>query len=186
MTGFKHTHLPLFLTALCLVGLSGCSFHLAVPEVFAYETVKRGDTFKLQQGIHFPAYTAAVTIQNGSQKSGFKLDQYYPFCTLELKTQSSSYRIIQQDTFTVYKVNAYTEYVMKPGVHYASLGLLLANNSSDIVYKTVFYLKSENQPDVELLSCQHWDDPSTHPYHLSLKQIKQTLNGVFIIDSVQP
>lgn len=182
MKDFKYNRQLYLLSVLFLTVLSGCGFNLKVPEVFAYETLKPGATFKLQQGIHFPAYTALVNLQNGTQKSGFKLDQYYPHCTLELKTQSSSYRIIQPDVFTLVKIQTQTEYVMKPGIKYASLGTLLADNSSDIIYKTVFYLKSENQPDVELLSCQHWDDPSTHPYHLSLAQIEQTLNGIFIIN----
>lgn len=183
MSVITHLNKIALLTAFSLSGLSACGFNLKVPDVYAYETIKAGSTFKLQQGIHFPPYTAMVSLQNGTQKSGFKLDQYYPHCTMELKTQSSSYRIIKPDTFTVEKVITHTEYVLKPGVKYASLGMQLANNSSDIIYKTIFYLKSENQPDVELLSCQHWDDPATHAYHLSEEQIKQAMNGIFIISA---
>jgi len=176
----KFLRLPVACIALLL---SSCVMNTTQPTSFAYEILKPGASLVLLQSIRFPGYSAAVTIQYGELRTGFRLDQYYPNCRLELRSQSPNPRIIEPDRFTIYKVHTNIEYVMNKPVMTAGFGLHLADGTSDQIYSTILYLKSEKQPEVELLSCQRWEDPTNFPEHLSVDQIKQTLDGFFTLEN---
>ena len=165
--------------------LLGCSaVTTSNQQSYAYELIKPGASLVLHKPIRFPDYSATVNIQAGQIKSGlFSLDNYHPNCRLELRGQSGGIRTIEPDRFTIYKIDTQIEYVMnKNPVKLAGWGLHMANSVSDMVYSTILYLKSEKQPQVELLSCQHWEDPTNFPAHLTLQQISQTLAGLFTIE----
>ncbi len=168
---------------LLLIFLCGCAGKASV-QPLAYEMIKPGATLVLNEAIRFPAYNAAVNIQNGKVKGGlFSIDNYHPNCRLELYSQSPNARIINPDRFTIYKIHTNIEYVMNKPVMLAGRGWHMADGTTDQIYITILYLKSEKQAEVELLSCQHWEDPGHFPTHLSLDQIKQTLDGLFIVEN---
>lgn len=170
-------------TACIALLLGSCVTNTPQQSSFAYETLKPGASLILHQPIRFPAYSATITIQYGELRQGFRLDQYYSNCRLELRSQSPNTRIIEPDRFTIYKIHTNIEYVMSKPVMVAGLGLHLADGTSDQIYSTIFYLKSEKQPEVELLSCQRWEDPTNFPEHLSVDQIRQTLDGFFTLEN---
>ncbi len=164
--------------------LSGCRGTAMTQQTYAYEEIKPGATLVLRKAIRFPAYTAAVNIQDGEIKSGlFALDQYHPNCRLELKSQAHEARTLQPGRFTIYKVSTYIEYVMRQPLKVAGWGINLASSISDEIYSTTLHLKSAQQSEVELMSCQHWEDPSNYPAHLSLGQIQKTLHGLMTIEN---
>jgi hypothetical protein len=180
-TIFKYTWLTVLLVALLL---SGCRSTATIQQTYAYESIKPGATLSLQRAIRFPADTAAVNIQNGEIRSRqFSLNQYYPNCRLELKSQPSEPLTIQPGRFTIYKITHHIEYVMRDPVRVAGWGINLFNSDTDEIYSTTLYLKSTEQAEVELLSCQHWEDPTDFPVHLTLKQIRQTLHGLMTIET---
>jgi len=172
------------LTSLLLVAvLTSCTTSIAQPSS-AREHVRAGATLVLNDTIRFPAYSATVNIQNGQVRSGlFSLDKYYPNCTLELRSQANSARLIKADRFIIYKVTTGIEQVMNKPVVVAGPGFHLADGATDDAYITKMYLKSEKQKDVELMSCQHWEDPTSFPSHLTLKQIQQTLGNLFTLET---
>ncbi len=172
-------------TALLVVLLlSGCRGATINQPLYAYETIKPGSTLTLQKSILFPPYTAALDIQGGQVKGGFSLGQYYPHCRLELKSQSNQSRLIQPDSFLIYKVSREIDYVMTKPVKLAAWGIHMANGVTDEIYTTVLYLKSKRQPEVELLACLHWEDPSDYPAHLTLNQIRETLRGLMTVEAL--
>lgn len=164
--------------------LSGCRGTSMAQQTYAYEVIRPGATLVLHKPIRFPAYSAMVNIQDGEIKSGlFALDQYYPNCRLELRSQSDEVRTIQPDRFTIYKISDHIEYVMRRPVMVAAWGIDLANSVSDEIYSTILYLKSAQQPDVELISCQHWVDPTDFPAHLNLREIQKALDGLMTLEN---
>ena len=175
---------PWYTALLVALFLGGCNSAATMQPTYAYEIIKPGATLTLQRAIRFPAYSATVNIQNGEIKGRlFSLDQYYPNCRLELKSQASEPRIIQPGRFTIYKITNYIEYVMQRPVKLAGRGINLVNSATDQIYITTLHLKSDQQTEVELLSCQHWEDPTSFPAHLSLKQIQQTLDGLMTLET---
>jgi len=173
------------LTSLLFVTvMTSCTGNISIAQPSStQEHIRAGATLVLNETIRFPAYSATVEIQNGQVRSGlFSLDKYYPNCTLELRSQSDSVRMIQADRFIIYKVTTGIEHVMNKPVVVAGPGFHIADGATDDAYITKMYLQSEKQKDVELMSCQHWEDPTSFPRHLTLKQIQQTLGSLFTIE----
>jgi len=171
------------ISLLILIFTAGCTTPSSRQVPYAYEELHPGMSLVLHKTIRFPAYTAAITIQTGELKQGLSLDTYYPNCRLELRSQSPQVQIIEPQRFMIYKIRNHIEYVMSKPVMLAGLGLHTADGTSDQVYSTILYLKSEKQPEVELLSCQHWEDPTSFPHHLTVDQIKQTLDDLFTLEN---
>ena len=168
---------------LVVLSMAGCRSTAMSQPTYAYETIKPGSTLVLHSSIQFPAFSAAVDIQYGNIRSGFGLDQYRPHCRLEMKSQSDQARLIRPGSFSIYKISNYIEYVMLQPIKVAGRGVNLTSSVTDEIYSTTLYLKSEQQPEIELLACQHWEDPSNFPAHLTLEQIQQTLDGLMTIET---
>jgi len=166
---------------LILVLASGCSININITQQNAENVLMPGSTLELTQALKMPAYRASFIIQDGVIKSDFTNDQYYPYCRLEMKKPTTTKRVIVPGIFTVTKIYTHTEFALRNPVKLASMGII-SSTPSDEIYSTIIYLSSDKNPGVELLACEHWEDPNGFAQHLSLKQIKDTLDGVFIIN----
>lgn len=172
-----------FSSLLLFTLLSGCAGSQAQTRT-ADEEITIGSALILNDTIRFPPNSASVDIQNGQVRSGlFSIDKYNPNCTLELRSQSSDTRLIRPDRFTIYKINTNIEQVMSQPVMVAGFGFHMADGSTDDIYITRFYLQSEKQKDVELMTCQHWEDPTNFPDYLTRQQIQQTLGSLFTLEA---
>ena len=177
------TQSRLLTSLLFAASLTGCAGSLAQQPPTAEEQISIGSTLVLNDTIRFPPYTASMDIQNGQVRSGlFSIDKYRPNCTLELRSQADSTRLIQADRFTIYKISTDIEQVLSRPVMVAGLGINMADGANDESYIIRFYLKSEKQRDVELMTCQHWEDPTGYPAYLTKQQIQQTLGSLFTLE----
>lgn len=168
---------------LLLTLLTGCAGSVAQTRT-AHEDINIGSTLVLNDTIRFPPNSASIDIQNGQVRSGlFSIDKYNPNCTLELRSQSNDTRLIRPDRFTIYRINFNIEQVLNQPVMVAGFGFHMADGSTDDIYITRLYLQSETQKEVELMTCQHWEDPTNFPDYLTRQQIQQTLGGLFTLEA---
>jgi len=137
----------------------------------------------LNEAIRVPPHSAQIMIQNGKIKSNTGIDQYAPYCRLEMKGQKKYPRTIQPGTFLVTGISRETDYVMSNPVKVASLGFMFSSGITDEIYSTTLYLKSATQNDVELITCEWWEDAELiGARHLTMQQIQQTLAPLFDLE----
>lgn len=173
--------MPAYLLLFIFVALtSGCANNIKQDPVEAADILKPGSILELTQAVKIPAYTASIMIQSGTIQSDSSIDQYYPNCRLEMKRPVDTIRQLVPGPFVITKVVTETEFAQRLPVMVASISTIYAS-MYDQVYSTIIYLKSKKNPGIELLACEYWRDPS-FATHLSMKQIKTTLDGIFIIN----
>lgn len=139
-----------------------------------------GSQLRLTRPLTIPANDAGVFIQYGKpQYSVWQPDRYYPNCDFELYSRASHERVVEPDTFTVTRTVRGIDNVMLAPAVVASSDT--GNGAPHENYMTVLYLHSDRQPDVFRMTCQHWEDPNEGD-HLTVKQIRQALGDLFILE----
>jgi hypothetical protein len=152
-----------------------------------YYSVPVGSTLTLNKEIEIPAGHVSMYMQRGKQYLGYgDVEKYYPSCKFELNTPLKDVRqIVHPDVFTIYKVVRDTYVVQSNAVMLASI---VMDGSGDgptaLTFSTIMYLRSEKQPDVFRLTCEHWDDP-TDGDHLTISDIRKALGDMFTLNLVQ-
>lgn len=141
-----------------------------------------GSKFTLKQELTIPANSAHVDLQGGQAVSLNKLNQYHPYCRLDVRDVRETPQSLQPDEFLVKRVNRQTTDVVAQ-----RSGLLRVRRVSDdnggptfMIYRTVFDLESARQPQVRRLTCEQWDRPALGD-HLSLRQIRTALGELFTV-----
>ena len=148
---------------------------------YADTVIKPGSILIVNEPIRVAAGSAWVYIQNGQAGRYNIIDQYYANCRMEMKRPANKTRIIQPDQFIISRIATTIESVLAKPIVMASLGYNMSFSATADNYITIFYLKSSKQPDVELMSCQHWEDPTVFPKFLTSKQIIETLGALVTI-----
>jgi hypothetical protein len=141
-----------------------------------------GSRFTLRQELVIPADSAHVDLQAGRPVSLSKLNQYHPYCRLDVQDVRETPQTLTPDEFLVKRVyREATDVVARRSV------LLPVRRVSDdnggptfMIYRTVFILKSAHQPQVRRLSCERWDRPALGD-HLSLREIRTALGDYFSV-----
>lgn len=169
----------LTLVSLLVINLGGCAYQPPQDINSSFYSPPVGSQLRLHEILTIPANDTQIRIQNGKViRSSWDLDAYYPNCDFELRKRAEVARTIQPDTFIISRVIRDTENVMlhSPRIVARSSG----NGAPSVDYITIMDLSSARQPDVMRLTCQHWEDPSDS-HHLSVKQIRKTLGGLFTL-----
>ena len=171
------------LVTLTLLGCqSGPGSYPGRDDVPAYYAIPVGSELSLHQAIAVAANTVSVFIQDGKLIAKGERDQYRPNCKFELYTMAAQSRTVEPDTFTITRLVQENDAGIGAGFSvFAGGSLGMGGDSPSMTdYRTVMYLRSERQPDVSRLSCQHWEDP-TVAEHLRLDQIRQALGEVMTL-----
>jgi len=138
-----------------------------------------GSSITINQELVVVPNAVSVAIQYGKavDKSDVKLSHAH--CRFELFTLQAERRTIYKDEVTIRKFVNSTDYVSKGFGMYASLAEVSQNGGAPMaaIYSTTIYLKSEKQPDLYRLICEHWEDPASGTY-LTITQIQETLGTV--------
>lgn len=140
--------------------------------------IAAGMQLQLHERLRVPAHATYSYIQGGQSLHGRLVDQYYPHCRFEMRDLADAPRHIEPDTFTIVRIERETELVQSAPRHYASRMLVSSASATAEAYHTRFYLNSARQPQVELLACSHWEDPTLFARHLSAAEIRDTLKPV--------
>jgi len=174
----KHV-LYLFILSSYTIVLSSCSYQAPKDPNSSFYAPPVGSQLILHQALTIPANDAEVRIQDGKLiQSSWDLDTYYANCNFELRDIAHVDRTIKPDTFNVSRAHQDFENVMlnTPTVVAGS-----GDGGPPLVdYMTIMALYSPRQPEVMSISCQHWSDPSDGE-HLTINQIRQTLDGLFTL-----
>ncbi|MFA5530374.1 MAG: hypothetical protein WDA11_06885 [Thiohalomonadaceae bacterium] len=169
-------------TLLSALALTACAVHSADPDS-PYYLLPTGSTAVLEQPVRIPSPGVSVWIQDGRVGTG--RDHYRPACKLEMWTRPDHGRTVEPDTFRVSRVDrnqmqvAFDTGVRKVVFDQAD------DSATAYEMETRIYLASERQPEVYRLVCTHWSGgvgSSDFPQHLSINQIRGTLEGIFRLE----
>lgn len=124
-------------------------------------------TLEIHRDITIPAERTRAFFQDGAQVSA--INEFKPFCQLEITTLKTSAQTVHPGTFTVVRVgSSMQEIVQTTSLQVAALdGFLLADSPdggsggpSRITRMLIMTLRSDAQPDVRRLDCGGaFDDP---------------------------
>ena len=160
--------------------LSGCQGRFIKYDPDEKERIPVGSMLVLKQDVTIPAHKASIEIQGGQTRSWHDVDQYYTYCSLEIRKPSDSGVTIKAGKFRIIRIRREEEWVRqdtRPRSRYARLDV---DDSDVIEHKVIFYLASRDQPTVELMSCGHWSysDEGKYP---TIREIRKALGDLVIL-----
>ncbi len=157
-----------------------------------YYAVPEGSRLILHRALEVPVGDASVRFQSGKVMGQDSVDIYYPNCRLQLRKPLEASARIEPDTFVIEKVRRNEIAGRVRELRLAAAGgvrvfggIAVNGGGGDggrIFYETEMFLSSERQPDVRKLICRQWQDPTTDPYHLTINQIRRTLEPIFTLE----
>lgn len=174
--------MQLFTFSLLIISLGGCAYQAPKDINSTYYAPPVGSSLLLNSAITIPANDAHARIQNGKVVTSYWMgvDAYYPNCSFELYSRAEVERVIEPDTFIITRVVRETENVRLQLPAVVASGGVAGGGVTDTESITIMNLKSDKQPEVMRMSCQHWDDPN-EATHLNIKQIRKTLDPLFTL-----
>lgn len=136
-----------------------------------------------------PPESATLRLQYGKPVARNAIQEYDPFCVFEVNTVSDSPQTVRPDTFRVTRIgHAIDTIAGASGLPYPApikVGLSNSQRPTHIYYKTLFWLRSEQQPGVRLLTCMSNQNlPGVYPFmrHLSPQEIREALGADFRLE----
>ena len=147
-----------------------------------YYRIPVGSQIIVKQPLTISANQARVYIQSGKPVSNKELDQYHPHCWFLSWQRLKQNQVIKPDTFNITRVQYFEEVVLRQiKAQYASLGQWAFRTSygsaTAVEYKTELTIKSEKNPEIRRLVCNHWEDPND-ARHLKISEIKAALGKI--------
>lgn len=172
-------YMPMLSAWILLTACQGLGEQYADVQDDPYYQIPLGSLLILKQNLTIPAHKASLYIQDGRIMPLNDIDQYYPHCKFELYDIAETPRTVKPDTFTIYKFE-FDEYVTSKAVQYAALGIRGSASTGFVEYGSIMYLRSQQQPNVYSLTCQHWEAPyDAKP--VTLRQIRNTLGEIMSV-----
>jgi hypothetical protein len=164
-----------------LLIITGCQTG-PYPVSSPYYTIPAGSQLRIKQNLTIPANSATVYLQNGAPVARNKLDQYYPHCWFESWQRLKNSQTIKPDTFTINAVKIREEVVMGQSKFLLASTALSGSigvgggSATAVEYITELTIKSDTQPDIRKLFCNHWEDP-VDGRHLTVPEMNKALGG---------
>lgn len=151
----------------------------------AYYQIPVGSRLVLHKEIPIPPEAARIKIQGGEVRHYGLVDEYEPFCELEVEEVRSVAQRVHPDEFVITKVDHRTYDVGLSRDRVASLGMRIGfggDGPLQTFYATILQLRSEAQPNVLKLTCQN--DQRAFPgilyaRHLTVAEIREALGTLF-------
>ena len=181
-------YLDVYLTA-CVSG--------PYPVTSPYFKIPTGSQVEIRQPLTIPPNRARVYLQYGKVVSEKDKDRYQPHCWFLSWKILEMPQIIDIDTFSVVESQKDEEIVRNApniklasnsprgsaGVGISTGGIMDPLGGSAplaVVYTTQIHIHSDRQPDIRMLECSHWDDPSSGE-HLTIAQMQSALGQLATI-----
>jgi hypothetical protein len=141
-----------------------------------------GTRFSLKQDLVVPAHSAHVDLQDGQTVSLHKLNQYHPYCRLDVQDVRDTPQTLTPDEFVVKRVyRQTTDLVAQQSDRFQMIRVSeMDGGPTFMIYRTVFDLSSMKQPQVRRMTCERWDRPSLGE-HVSLREIRTALGNYFSV-----
>ncbi len=156
----------------------------------AYYQIPEGSRLVLHQQLQIPANAARIAIQSGQVRRYRLVNEFYPYCELEVKQVKSTPQSLKPDEFLIQQVRrrVYSVGLSPDATAATGLTSALSINNGDgprqTFYATIFYLHSDRQPKVLKLTCE--SDQRAFPgiiyaRHLTISEIQTALGAVLTL-----
>ncbi len=136
-----------------------------------------GTPLDLHQNLTIPPNQAGAFIQGTPIGDRYRYDAV---CRLEVRTVDATFRTVTADRFIVVRVRQELERFSQ---RESSLRRVAFDRDGPALlrFTTILYLRSERQPDVFRLACNHLQDSARQPRHLTAAEIRTVLAPVMTL-----
>ena len=170
-------------TLLSTILLGACASLAPQTEDSPFYPIPEGSRLILNEDLIVPARQLKVYVQGA--RLATDAARLYPYCVFELRQRQSTPQRIKADTFTIYNVSSYIDYIAgidNPHRQYASLIFEHSGEGPGLVtYATHLDLRSPEQPQVLRMICAILQDYDISSRHLSIRQIRAALGNTFTL-----
>lgn len=152
------------LTLPLLLVLAACQPLSSYPVDSPWYQPPAGAEWVLNRSIEIPPDSATVRFQFGQIVRG--LNEFEPNCVFELTTVRTTPQPVAPQTFVITKVRSGSSFrnsMRAPGLRFVKTHLGADDSGpTRYFYKTEMFLRSDKQPNVLMLTCQHaWESGSS-------------------------
>ncbi len=171
----------LIITITSTLLLMACQTEMVRDESTPRSRLTVGSSVILHQALNIPAGHGRVFVQFGGVVAKVKLDQYQPHCNFEVREISNGLEMIQPDSFTVTKVTADEEDVVRGPQLLRKASLRYSSDDMGTVMVTRFVhhmLYSVAQPQVIRLTCHGGFAEPWQVKAPSVSQIRRALGDI--------
>lgn len=151
-----------------------------------YHYPSSGVRFILNQFLEIPPDSATVRLQYGKVVTRNNIQEQDPYCIFEISTVSQGPQRVEPDAFNVTRVQRSTSTIAR-GESLPIGGLVRVSMGNDSTgptnyyYKTEFFLHSDSQPNVLLMTCQSNQNYTPLKRYLTVAEIRQALGNIFTL-----
>lgn len=150
-----------------------------------YYNYPNGVRLILNQSLEIPPDSATVRLQYGEVVARNGVQEQDPYCIFELSTVAGGPQQVKSDVFSVTWVRRSTSTIARS--ESLPIGLVRVSMGDDssgptnYYYKTEFFLHSDSQPNVLVMTCQSNQNYTPLKRHLTVAEIRQALGGIFTL-----
>jgi len=161
--------------------VSGCANPADSGPDGPYFDYPAGSQIRLEQALEIPPEQATVRVQWGRPVARNGVEEVEPHCILEVNEVRDTAQVVAPDRFDIVRVERRSEtFGGLPVGPMAGMGLG-RDQPSHVYYKTLFHLRSANQPNVRSLTCQSNQMAAGIAImrHLTLPEMRQAVGPYF-------
>ncbi len=161
--------------------LGGCAGLQSPDPASPYYAYAPGWAVQLNRPLTIPPDAATVRLQYGRIVPRNSVQEYAPFCVVELNTVRAEAQTLQPGRFEVWRVTRSVSPVAAAASPFVKARFVADDGDPTFLYfKTEFRLRDAAQPDLRGMSCA-WNQmaPGNRALmrHLTLDEIRQALGG---------
>ncbi len=162
-----------------LLLLGGCAGLSSPDPASPHYAYSAGWTVQLNRALLIPADAATVRLQYGRIVPRNGVQDYDPFCVVELNTVRETGQTLRPGRFEVWRVTRSVSTIAAAASSFVKTGLGSDHGAPSFLYfKTEFRLRDAAQPELRGMTCM-WDQmaPGNRALmrHLALDEIRQAL-----------
>ncbi|MHB1144907.1 MAG: hypothetical protein ACYCZS_08430 [Thiobacillus sp.] len=159
--------------------MGGCAGLESPDPASPYYAYSTGWAVQLNRALQIPAAAATVRLQYGRIVPRNSVQEYDPFCVVELNTVRDEAQTLQPGRFEVWRVTRSVSTIAAAASPFIKAALVVDNSQPSFLYfKTEFRLRDAAQPDLRGMTCM-WDQmaPGNRPLmrHLTLDEIRSAV-----------
>ncbi len=159
--------------------MGGCAGLESPDPASPYYAYSTGWAVQLNRALQIPADAATVRLQYGRIVPRNSVQEYDPFCVVELNTVRDEAQTLQPGRFEVWRVTRSVSTIAAAASPFIKAALVVDNSQPSFLYfKTEFRLRDAAQPDLRGMTCM-WDQmaPGNRPLmrHLTLDEIRSAV-----------
>lgn len=161
--------------------LGGCAGLQSPDPASPYYAYAPGWTVQLNRPLTIPPDAATVRLQYGRIVARNSVQEYAPFCVVELNTVRAEAQTLQPGRFEVWRVTRSVSPVAATVSPFVKTRFVVDDGDPTFLYfKTEFRLRDAAQPNLRGMSCA-WNQmaPGNRALmrHLTLDEIRQAVGG---------